>query len=67
MKQKEYASRIGIGREYLNALINGRKNPSAKLAVRLQDVTGVAREVWIFGSPEERRAAWRKARDEAKA
>ena len=63
MRQVDYAARIGIGREYLNALINGRKNPSAKLANRLQDATGVAREVWIFGTPEERRAAWRKAKE----
>ena len=66
MKQIEIAKLIGITKVHLNAIIAGRSNPSAKLAVRLQEATGVAREIWIFGSPEERRAAWKKAKEEAK-
>lgn len=58
MNQTDIAQKAGVAREHLNALINGRKNPSPKLATRLQEVTGVSREIWIFGTPEERRAAW---------
>ena len=61
--QVDVARACGINPISLNAILNGRRNPSAKLANRLQDATGVAREVWIFGTPEERRAAWKEAKE----
>lgn len=62
MKQIEIAKLTGVSKVHLNAILSGRGNPSAKLAMRLQDATGIPREVWIFGTPEERRAAWNKAK-----
>ena len=53
---------MGVGREHMNAPINGRKNPSPKLAARLEEVTGVNKTIWVFGMPEERRAAWNKVK-----
>lgn len=58
MRQNVIAKDVGITATHLNAILNGRSNPSPDLAVRLERATGVAREIWIFGSGEERRAAW---------
>lgn len=66
ISQANLAERVGISTRHINGILNGRKNPSVKLALRLQKATGVAREVWMFGGPEERRAAWRKMKAEAK-
>ena len=60
--QVELARACGINPISLNAILGGRRNPSRKLAVRLEQATGVAREIWVFGTPEERRAAWNKAK-----
>ena len=64
--QGKIAMAVGVAREHLNALINGRKNPSPQLAIRLEQATGVARSVWIFGTAEERRAAWAEFREKAR-
>lgn len=63
MTQVEIAKHCGVSPISLNAILAGRRNPSAKLAMRLQEATGISREVWIFGGPEERRAAWQKAKE----
>lgn len=67
MKQIEIAKQTGVTKVHINAILSGRGNPSAKLAMRLQDATGIPREVWIFGTPEERRAAWKEAKEEKQA
>lgn len=58
MKQVMVAKNVGITAIHLNAILAGRRNASPKLAMRLQEATGVSREIWIFGSSAERRAAW---------
>ncbi len=66
MNQKELASAVGVTAIHLNALINGRRNPSAKLANSLEGHTGISRDLWVFGTPAQRRAAWKKFQQEAK-
>lgn len=63
MNQREFAQKFGITREHLNALINGRKRPSPEMALRMEAATGIGRSVWIFGSPEEKKVAWRGFKD----
>lgn len=58
MKQTHLSKNIGITAIHLNAILAGRRNPSAKLAVRLEAETGIPRDVWMWGSKEERQAAW---------
>lgn len=66
MKQIDIARQVGITPIHLNAVLAARRNPSARLAVKLEQATGVARTIWIFGTAEERRAAWAKFREEAR-
>lgn len=60
------AKDMGITTRYLYYILAGTRNPTPKVARRLEEVTGVAKEVWIFGTGPERRAAWKKAKEEAK-
>lgn len=63
MKQTDIAKAAGVSRVHLNTIITGKKTPSPKLAIQLEELTGVARDIWVFGTPEERRAAWNKAKE----
>ena len=58
MKQNSLAKNLGITAIHLNAILAGRRNPSAKLAVRLEAATGISRDVWLWGSRDERQEAW---------
>jgi len=60
MKQKELAPRVGTTAEHLNAVVCGRKRASINLAERLEAETGVSRTVWIWGSPQEKKAVFKK-------
>ena len=65
MRQNEMAKKVGVSKEHLNAVLCGRVRPGGKLAVRLAVETGVSLELWLMGTPEERRAAWEKFKAEA--
>ena len=60
MHQKELASAVKVTATHLNAVLCGRRNPSAKLASNLEKHTGISRALWVFGTARERRAAWKK-------
>ena len=61
--QARVAKLTGVTKAHINAILNGRGNPSANLAMRLHEATGIPREVWIFGSTKERQAAWQEAKE----
>ena len=63
MKQIDIARRAGIHALHLNAVLAGRRNPSPRLALRLEQATGIDRQIWVFGTPDERRAAWKKFKE----
>ena len=60
MNQKKLAGVVGVTAMHINALLNGRRNPSAKLANSLEEHTGIPRDLWVFGTPAQRMAAWKK-------
>lgn len=64
--QVEIAKACGINPISLNAILGGRRNPSAGLAEKLEKETGIPREVWVWGTPEERRAAWSGLQDKSR-
>jgi len=39
MKQSDQAKKLGIGRSYLNGILNGRRRPSKKLALKISKLT----------------------------
>jgi len=46
-----------ITQQHLSDILSRRKNPSAKLAVILEEFTSVSRTIWIWGSREDLREA----------
>ena len=66
MNQAKLAKKVGVSREYINSLLKGRKTPSPTLAAKLETATGIAREVWVFGTPAERWAVWERFKTESK-
>ena len=66
MNKKELSKKVGITQRHLEYLIKAERNASPLVARRLEKATGVARELWVFGTPAQRRAAWKKFQQEAK-
>ncbi|WP_457571506.1 helix-turn-helix transcriptional regulator, partial [Desulfovulcanus sp.] len=56
-QQCKLAKKIGISPQYLNPILKGKRRANPKLAVRLEQETGISRMVWVWGTPEEIRAA----------
>ena len=54
------ATRAGISRRHLDYLLAAERNASPLMARRLEKATGIARERWVFGTPAQRQAAWKK-------
>lgn len=63
-KLKEIANNCNITPQHLSDILSRRKNPSAKLAVILEEMTSVSRTVWVWGSSEELRGALEAACNE---
>jgi transcriptional regulator with XRE-family HTH domain len=53
------AKKAGISLGYMANIINGKRRP-VNLAAHLEAVTGVPKEVWVFGGPEKIKAALAK-------
>jgi len=51
---KNLLSTLNISRRHLNHLLSGARNASPKTARKLETVTGIPKEVWIFGTAGER-------------
>lgn len=47
MSVTEAAKRLGVTRQALSALLNGRAGVSAEMALRLSDALGTGAEMWI--------------------
>ena len=66
MNKKELSKKVGITQRHLEYLIKAERNASPLVARRLEKATGVARELWVFGTPAQRMAAWKKFQKETK-
>lgn len=57
---KEVIKKIGITKRHLDYLLEGHCNATAKTARRIEQVTGIEKELWVFGSAFRRQKAWRE-------
>jgi len=55
---KNVLSTLNISRRHLNHLLSGARNASPKTAKRLEAATGIPKDVWVFGTAEERQNAF---------
>ncbi|MBU0665260.1 MAG: helix-turn-helix domain-containing protein [Proteobacteria bacterium] len=58
---KKLAEFCQITQQHLSDILSRRKNPSAKLAVILEEFTSVPRTLWVWGSREDLREALESA------
>ena len=49
--QKEIARSALIGPDFLSHIIRGRRRCPPSVAVRLEKVTGISRDIWVWGKP----------------
>lgn len=59
------AQKANISSRFLDMLLSGKRNASSETARCLEKATGIPKEVWVFGSPAERRAAFNALKDVA--
>lgn len=55
--QRQVAIEAGISPDFLNHILKGRRPCPRMVALRLESVTGIGRETWVWGSPEEMQKA----------
>ena len=55
--QKQIAAQVKIKPDFLNHILKGRRPCPKEVAVRLEAVTGIDRNTWVWGSLEERQQA----------
>jgi plasmid maintenance system antidote protein VapI len=55
--QREIAVRADIKPDFLNHILKGRRPSPKQVAVRLETVTGISRDTWIWGTAEDMRRA----------
>jgi plasmid maintenance system antidote protein VapI len=59
--QREIARLAQIGPDFLSHIIRGRRRCPPAVALRLEEVTGISRVTWVWGSPTEIREAVEEA------
>lgn len=59
--QKHIAKMARVSAPFISQVLTGKKRPSWKKAKELADATGTDPVVWMEGTPDEIRAAIRKA------
>lgn len=57
MRKYELAALVGVSRQHLSQILNGRAQASATLSRKLERVTGVEAHVWAFGTPIQKQSA----------
>ena len=55
--QKQIAALAKITPDFLNHILRGRRPCPKRVALRLETVTGISRNTWIWSTPEEMRRA----------
>lgn len=59
--QKEIAKMANIGPDFLSHIIRGRRPCPRDVAVRLEEVTGISRTIWVWGTSLQIRLAVEEA------
>ena len=56
--KNEVAKKANISVRFLDMLLSGARNPSIKTSILLEEITNIPKEIWVFGSPAEKREAF---------
>ena len=55
---KNILDKVDISSRHFSYLLNGDRNATPSTAIQIERVTGIPKELWVFGSALERKAAW---------
>jgi len=55
---KNILDKVDISSRHFSYLLNGDRNATASTAIQIERATGIPKELWVFGSALERKAAW---------
>ncbi len=55
---KNILDKMDISSRHFSYLLNGDRNATASTAIQIERATGIPKELWVFGSALERKAAW---------
>jgi len=58
LTQRDVAEIINIRHDFFNHIIHGRCACPPPLALKLEEVTGISREIWVWGTRKEKQIAW---------
>jgi len=58
--QRKIAEMAGIKAYFLNHILHARKGCPPSLAPKLEELTGIDRKVWVWGSREKKQAEWNR-------
>jgi len=58
--QRKIAEMAGIKAYFFNHILQARKGCPPSLAPKLEELTGIDRKVWVWGSREQKREEWDK-------
>ena len=64
--QRSMAIQAGIGPDFLNHIIRGRRPCPPAVALRLEKVTGISKETWVWGTIEEIQQAVRQCKERSR-
>lgn len=59
-KKSKIAATVGISGRHLAYILAGARNAAPRTAVALHAATGISRDIWVFGTAEQRREAWER-------
>jgi plasmid maintenance system antidote protein VapI len=59
--QKIIAKLANIKPDFLSHIVRGRRACPPRVALRLEEVTGIDKQIWVWGTIEEKRAAVEEA------
>ena len=55
---KDILEKMAISKRHFSYLLNGDRNATPATAIQIERVTGIPKEIWVFGSALERKTAW---------
>ena len=57
--QSSVAGEAGISPSFFSRILDNVQPCPPKLALKLEEVTGISIRIWLYGSKEDKRKAWK--------
>lgn len=51
--QRELGNLVGVSTKFINCILSGKQRPGRMNAQKLEEVTGIDRMIWLYGTTDE--------------